>query len=229
MKRVILLITIFLAAPANAGAASEDFTKSLHFSHWAWVEAPAKVRIQPNVSSRARGKLTLRTGDRTANLVQVLDERIVADRYWTQVRTYFRGSQMGWVRSNVLSTPQRNNSWVVVNKRNFTLKLFKQGKVVFSTSVGVGKSQWPTPKGDFYVRTRLTRFNNPIYGPIAFGLSARSEVLTDWPGGGFIGIHGTNQPGLLPGRVSHGCIRVRNRRIIKLSRLMKLGTAVTIR
>jgi hypothetical protein len=26
----------------------------------------------------------------------------------------------------------------------------------------------------------------------AFGTSARSVVLTDWPDGGFIGIHGTN-------------------------------------
>ena len=45
------------------------------------------------------------------------------------------------------------------------------------------------------------------YGPWAFGTSAYS-VLSDWPGGGVIGIHGTNQPHLIPGRPSHGCVRV---------------------
>jgi lipoprotein-anchoring transpeptidase ErfK/SrfK len=75
----------------------------------------------------------------------------------------------------------------------------------------------------------LTGFSDPIYGPLAFGTSARSAVLTDWPAGGFIGIHGTNQPAILPGRVSHGCIRMRNRDILRLSRRMPVGTPLTIR
>jgi lipoprotein-anchoring transpeptidase ErfK/SrfK len=72
-------------------------------------------------------------------------------------------------------------------------------------------------------------FGDPFYGPVAFGTSARSEVLTDWPGGGFIGIHGTNEPQLIPGRISHGCIRLRNSDILRLSRLMPVGTPLTIR
>jgi lipoprotein-anchoring transpeptidase ErfK/SrfK len=54
-------------------------------------------------------------------------------------------------------------------------------------------------------------------------------VLTDWPAGGFVGIHGTNQPQLLPGRVSHGCIRMRNSDILRLAALMPIGTPLTIR
>ena len=69
----------------------------------------------------------------------------------------------------------------------------------------------------------------PYTGALAFGTTARSDTLTDWPGGGFIGIHGTNQPAILPGRVSHGCIRMRNRDIRGLDRKMPLGTPVTIR
>jgi lipoprotein-anchoring transpeptidase ErfK/SrfK len=53
-------------------------------------------------------------------------------------------------------------------------------------------------------------------------------VLTDWPGGGFIGIHGTNAPGLIPGHISHGCIRVRNANVLRLARLMPVGTPLTI-
>ena len=66
--------------------------------------------------------------------------------------------------------------------------------------------------GQFYIRDKLTNFNNPFYGPIAFGTSARSAVLTDWPGGGFVGVHGTNEPDLIPGYISHGCIRLRQQR-----------------
>jgi lipoprotein-anchoring transpeptidase ErfK/SrfK len=54
-------------------------------------------------------------------------------------------------------------------------------------------------------------------------------VLTDWPGGGYIGIHGTNMPELVPGRVSHGCIRMRNQDILKLSALMPIGTPLIVR
>jgi lipoprotein-anchoring transpeptidase ErfK/SrfK len=69
---------------------------------------------------------------------------------------------------------------------------------------------------------------SPFYGPVAFGTSARSRVLTDWPAGGFIGIHGTDQPEQIPGRISHGCIRMRNTDILRLARLMPIGTPLTI-
>jgi lipoprotein-anchoring transpeptidase ErfK/SrfK len=107
-----------------------------------------------------------------------------------------------------------------------TLK--RDGKTVFKTRVGIGKSYWPTPRGEFYIRDKLTNFNNPFYGPVAFGTSARSPTLTDWPGGGYVGVHGTNQPEIIPGRISHGCIRMRNAAILALARLMPVGTPLTI-
>ena len=79
------------------------------------------------------------------------------------------------------------------------------------------------------MRDKLTDFDDPFYGPVAFGTTARSPTQTDWPGGGFIGIHGTNQPGLVPGRVSHGCIRMRNRDVLRLARLMPVGTRLSVR
>ena len=99
---------------------------------------------------------------------------------------------------------------------------------VFSAPVGVGKPESPTPGGEFYVRNRLSGFGDPFYGPVAFGTSARSAVLTDWPAGGFVGIHGTDRPDLLPGRVSHGCIRLRNADVLALGRLMPVGTPVRV-
>ena len=44
----------------------------------------------------------------------------------------------------------------------------------------------------------------------------------------FIGIHGTDRPELIPGRISHGCIRMRNADILALAKLMPIGTPLTI-
>jgi lipoprotein-anchoring transpeptidase ErfK/SrfK len=96
--------------------------------------------------------------------------------------------------------------------------------------VGVGKPATPTPSGQFYIRDRLTGLPpGGMYGPEAFGTSARSTKVTDWPGGSVVGLHGTNRPDLIPGRISHGCIRLRNADIRRLARLMPVGTPLTIR
>jgi lipoprotein-anchoring transpeptidase ErfK/SrfK len=100
---------------------------------------------------------------------------------------------------------------------------------VFQAPVGIGRPVSPTPRGEFYVRNKLTRFDDVFYGPVAFGTNARSAVLTDWPDGGFVGVHGTNRPALIPGRVSHGCIDLRNADLLRLARLMPVGTPLTIR
>ena len=116
-----------------------------------------------------------------------------------------------------------------IDRAKLTATLERDGKTVFTSIVGIGKPFWPTPRGEFYIRSELTNFDDPFYGPIAFGTSARSAVLTDWPRGGFIGVHGTSLPELLPGQVSHGCVRMKNADIVRLARLMKIGTPLTIR
>jgi lipoprotein-anchoring transpeptidase ErfK/SrfK len=75
-------------------------------------------------------------------------------------------------------------------------------------------------------RGRLRR----IYGPFAFGTSAHSNTLSggNW-GEGVIGVHGTGAPQLIPGRISHGCVRLPNAKIQRLRRLMGLGTPIRIR
>ena len=118
---------------------------------------------------------------------------------------------------------------LVVDRERYRVTLYRRGRIVFSANAGVGTDAWPTPAGEFAVRSELTRYASPFYGPVAFGTTARSAVLTDWPEGGFVGIHGTDEPQLLPGRVSHGCIRLRDPDILRLARLMPVGTPLTIR
>ena len=70
---------------------------------------------------------------------------------------------------------------------------------VFKTIVGVGKSNWPTPRGEFYVRDKLTASATPSTGRSRSARAPARPTLTDWPGGGFVGVHGTNEPQILPG------------------------------
>jgi lipoprotein-anchoring transpeptidase ErfK/SrfK len=106
-----------------------------------------------------------------------------------------------------------------VDLARMRLTLLRRGRAVLHAPVGIGQSRWPTPRATFLVRNRLQRYASPPYGPVAFGTSARSPTLTDWPAGGFVGIHGTDRPDLVPGRVSHGCVRLRNRDMLRLARL----------
>ena len=202
----------------------------LKVAHWAAVLGRGVVRAQPTDRARAVTRLETRTTDDTQNIVLVLGGvDVKAHDTWYRIRLpILPNNSTGWVRARYVSTLFEVRTHLYVNTRTFRATLKRDGVTVFKTIVGVGKSVWPTPRGEFYVRDKLTGFGDPVYGPIAFGTSARSAVLTDWPGGGFVGVHGTNEPGILPGRVSHGCIRMPNASILKLARLMPVGTPLTV-
>jgi hypothetical protein len=200
-------------------------------ARWAPVLRKTVARSQPKASARTVTTLDTKTTDsETQNLVLVLSERFVtATKIWYRVRLpILPNNSIGWVQADSLGELYKVNTHLYVDRAHFRATLKRNGKTVFTSIVGVGRTIWPTPRGEFYIRSKLTNFNDPFYGPIAFGTSARSATLTDWPGGGFVGVHGTNQPEILPGRVSHGCIRMPNASIVKLARLMPVGTPVTI-
>jgi L,D-transpeptidase catalytic domain/GW (Gly-Tryp) dipeptide domain len=199
-------------------------------ARWGQVLSRAVVHTQPNASARAMTRLDTMTTDGTHNIVLVLEQQQTSPtQTWYRVRLpILPNNSTGWVQSTALGPLYAIHTHLYVDRAHLTITLKKDGKTIFKSIVGVGRSIWPTPRGEFYVRDKLTSFNDPFYGPIAFGTSARSATLTDWPGGGFVGVHGTNQPGILPGRVSHGCIRMRNPAILKLAKLMPVGTPLTV-
>jgi hypothetical protein len=199
-------------------------------STWAYLETGTNAYAAPSSHSRVLGYLGLTTQDGTSELLFEQQRVLVHGAWWVQVRLPLRpAGQIGWVPQRALGEPQTVHTYVVVSTEKTTLTLYRNGKVIFTTRVGTGKPSTPTPHGQFYIRDRLTGFGaGSIYGPLAFGTSALSNVETDWPGGGVIGIHGTNEPSLIPGHPSHGCIRVPNWEIVQLARLLPIGTPLTI-
>jgi hypothetical protein len=199
-------------------------------ARFAPVARPVEARNAPGRRAPAVARLERETPEGTTNIVLVLAERLRADGVWVRVRLPVLPNNLtGWVPRSALGGYGFVHTSLVVDRARLTATLFRDGHKVFAAPIGIGTPVSPTPAGRFYIRNRLSGFGDPFYGPVAFGTSARSTVLTDWPGGGFVGIHGTNEPELIPGRVSHGCVRLRNADITRLSRLMPIGTPVTIR
>jgi lipoprotein-anchoring transpeptidase ErfK/SrfK len=200
-------------------------------SAWAPVRRAVLARSHPEAGSPVVDTIATKTPEGTDNLVLVLGRRTdESGRLWVKVRIpALPDNATAWVDRAALGGYTVVDTRLEIDLERLTVTLYRGGRPVLVAPAGVGKPEWPTPRGDFYIRNKLTDFASPAYGPLAFGTSARSPVLTDWPGGGFIGIHGTNEPWLLPGRVSHGCVRLRNRDILRLGKLMPIGTPVTIR
>jgi lipoprotein-anchoring transpeptidase ErfK/SrfK len=188
-----------------------------------------RIRSGPGKQHRVMGKLRFYTEDRAPENYLVLRSTIGNNgKPWLQIRVPRRpNGSKGWVPAPALQIKTLKTQ-LEVDKSRQTAWLRKDGEKIWRSPVGIGAPGTPTPAGRFWVRERLRNLGgSPIYGPWAFGTAAYS-TLSDWPGGGVVGIHGTDQPGLLPGRVSHGCIRVPNWNIEKLKRLMPVGTPVWI-
>jgi lipoprotein-anchoring transpeptidase ErfK/SrfK len=220
-----------VAEPAFSVPPTTPLTAARHETRWAPVLKSTVARATPRAGGRQVARVARMTPEGTANLVLALARvRDHDQRIWVRVRIPalpHRGT--AWVRRSALGAYRVVATELVVDRRRLTATLRRDGRVVFRAPVGIGAAGTPTPAGRFYVRDAVTRYRSPMYGPIAFGTSARSPTLTDWPGGGFVGVHGTDRPDLIPGRVSHGCIRLRNPDIVRLSRLMPVGTPLTIR
>jgi lipoprotein-anchoring transpeptidase ErfK/SrfK len=205
--------------------------RSTETYRWAFVRHRTMARTGPSSSARAVGPITFRTPELYRNAILVLDAvKYRNGKTWVRIRlAVLPNSSTAWVPRGALTRFSSIHTRMVIDRGSLRATLYKRGRPIFSARIGVGQAHTPTPRGEFYVREKLSGYYAPAYGPRAFGLNAKSATLTDWPGGGFIGIHGTNEPQILPGRVSHGCVRMRNPAILRLFRLMPLGTPVTIR
>jgi hypothetical protein len=228
-RRLLVPLTLFaLALPAPAAADSERLSNERTLTRWAHTNLLGPIRAQPSHHARTVARLRWNTEDGLPEVYIVLRSKVDRrERKWLQIRIPGRpNGRKGWVRDDRLSSLKTVRTHLTVDRGKLKATLRKRGKVIWSSRIGVGAPGTPTPGGRFWIRERL-RGDGAVYGPWAFGTSAYSS-LSDWPGGGVIGIHGTNQPGLIPGRPSHGCIRVPNWKITKLARLMPVGTPLRI-
>lgn len=229
-----LLAASALAASAETAAGSprdERLSDPRSSTRWAHPKTRAPIRRHPTDGSRRVAGIHKLTEDGFPEVYLVLRRWSDPEgRRWLKIRIPMRpNGRVGWVRDYALGRLRVVRTRLVVERRRLRATLYRSGRRIWRSRIGIGKPSTPTPAGRFWIRERIN-VRNPdgMYGPWAFGTSAYSR-LSDWPGGGVIGIHGTNQPYLIPGRPSHGCIRVRNGPIKRLARRLPIGTPVRIR
>jgi hypothetical protein len=224
------LCLVVPAAEASQPPSSKISDERTHTS-WAHPIAATRVLNWPAASARGITRLREYTENGYHEVYLVLRRHVDArGREWLNVRIPMRpNGRTGWVRAQSLGPLRTVHTRLLVDRRRLWATLRRDGRPVWRSRIGIGKPGASTPGGRFWIRERLRLHSaDGLYGPLAFGTAAYSR-LSDWPGGGVIGIHGTNQPELIPGRPSHGCIRVPNRKILQLGRLMPIGTPVSIR
>ena len=228
--RLLLVATLVAtaSAPSAAGAVGEErLSNETTETRWAHVATRAPVRSAPRRSARSITRLRYWTEHGHPEVYLALTKRVVGGKAWIKVRLPGRPiGRTGWVPARALGELHLVQTRLVVDRSTQHATLYREGKAVWDAPVGVGKPSTPTPAGHFWVREKL-RGSGGIYGPWAMGTAAYS-VLSEWPKGGVIALHGTNQPGLLPGRVSNGCIRMRNEDITELVKLLPVGTPLRI-
>ena len=150
-------------------------------------------------------------------------------RLWYQIRLPIRpNGSTGWVRAADVTVATITYS-LRVDLSDHRLDLYEAGRLKKSYPVGVGTVDNPTPPGEYYITIKMKPTNsNGVYGVLAMGVSGFSNKLTDWPQGGQLGIHGTNDPSTVGKDVSHGCIRLKNEDILDLSQYVAYGTPVSM-
>jgi hypothetical protein len=199
------------------------------FTRWAHPAGTAPIRAAPVAAAVVVGRLHTPTEEGEPEVYELLEERTsVAGESWVRLRVPGRpNGRVGWVTRSDLG-PFHLTHWALsVDLSQLRATLFLDGRATWSAPVGVGKPSTPTPTGHYWIRELLRVPGHTLYGPYAFGTSDYS-VLSEWPRGGVIGIHGTNEPQLIPGRPSHGCIRMSNADIVYLAHHLPIGAPVEI-
>ena len=190
------------------------------------------VRTRPTPKSKRVTVLRQFRADFRPQYVLALDERVDDEGIPTWYRVSVPGrpnGRKGWVRADALDLrPVQKRLIVYRGARRF--QFWDGDKLVRAGKVAVGKPGAETPLGLFYVTWKFSPKIDPewsILGAYAFETSAYSK-LTDWPGGGIVGVHGTPWPELLGQAVSHGCVRMSNANADFLRPRIPLGMPVAI-
>jgi lipoprotein-anchoring transpeptidase ErfK/SrfK len=151
------------------------------------------------------------------------------DGRWLKVQIPVRpNGTEAWIRADDADiTSHRFRAQVDLTERAVTV--WDGAEVVVETTAVIGKATTPTPLGSFFVNDFVEKWEGSAYGPHILSLSGFSEALETFGGGiPVIAIHGTNQPQLMGGAHSNGCIRIPNDVIEVLADTVPIGTPVDI-
>lgn len=187
------------------------------------------IRKTPNPHSRVVKVLHDFRPDFRPQEILAVRRQVGSDgNVWYRVSIPMRpNGTYGWIPADSVSLAPTAGQ-IVIHLGSRTIDLYWHRKHVYHARVAIGAPGRETPLGHYFVAARFVPYHDPFLGVFAVETSAYSK-LTEWPGGGVVGIHGTSLPQLLGQAVSHGCVRVANSTARKLKRYAPLGTPIWIK
>jgi lipoprotein-anchoring transpeptidase ErfK/SrfK len=227
LSRRLLAATLVAATLVPAARSASPAVPARYPAAGELVAMQIAVRSAPDPSAPVIRYLHQFRSDYRLQVVFALDQTTGVDgRTWFKVSLPMRpNGTVGWIPAGMVRLrPTRNH--IVVHRGLRTIDLYRGSRRLLHAKVAVGAPGRETPLGEFYVTARFVP-DDPFLGVFALETSAYSR-LTEWPGGGVVGIHGTSKPWLLGRAVSHGCVRVSNATALALERLAPLGTPISI-
>ncbi len=219
------LAPVVMPTPDPSGATPPQYER------WTVGQAvgPFTVYTRPRKNARVLTKLGKLNLNDYPTLVLVDETREVGDAIWYRVWVAMRpNGSRGWVPEGKLAF-YTTSSRIAIDLSDRELHVYRRGELQETYPVAVGKPGLATPTGFFFINQKL-RPPSPggVYGALAIGISAFQPKLPDWVQGGPVAIHGTNQPELIGKAVSHGCVRMRDKHVLEVSRLVPAGSPVVI-
>jgi lipoprotein-anchoring transpeptidase ErfK/SrfK len=226
---LVAAVTAVLALAAPAGAAPGTRPPHPFIGAGELEQLGVPVRAAPSAGARVIARLPQFRPDYRPTTILALGVRAVGGKpAWYRISVPGRpNGRTGWIRASATQLrPVRRQ--IVIHLGARTLELWTaEGKRELVTTVAVGAPGMETPTGLFYVTVPFRPVQQTFLGVYAFETSAYSK-LSEWPGGGKVGIHGTYQPQLLGQAVSHGCVRVSNAAAAFLRDRVPVGTPIRI-
>ena len=190
---------------------------------------PVTVLMRPAAGARVLTRLGKVNQNGYPTLVLVDSIRQVDGVPWYKVWVAVRPNETrGWVRDGALAF-YTTSAKIVIDLSRRKLMVYRRGELQGTFPVAVGRPGLETPTGFYFVNQKLKPpYPGGAYGVLALGISAFQPKLPGWPGGGPVAIHGTNQDYLIGKAISHGCVRMHDKDILKVTQLVPAGSPVII-
>jgi lipoprotein-anchoring transpeptidase ErfK/SrfK len=222
-----LVCAMYVFAPAAQSAAPAPAKLPAFPAAGQLAVATTIARAQPSDTARRVAVIhQFRSDFRAQYVLAVAGRRDSHGALWVKLRLQLRpNGTFGWIKASTVLLSTMHNK-LVVHRGQRKIEILHDGAVVAEAPVAIGSPGRETPLGNYYVTARFVP-DDPFLGIFAVETSAYSK-MTEWPGGGLVGIHGTSAPQLLGQAVSHGCVRVSNATAALLRRWAPLGTPISI-
>lgn len=203
------------------------------YDRWMVAKAvrPLAVYKRPSTGAGVKTRLQKHNSNGYPNVFLVEATRQVEGRTWYHVSVAMRpNGSRGWVKEGDVAI-YTTSALIEIDLSERMLTVFRRGEELGRFPVAVGKPGLDTPSGRFFVNQKLKpAAPGGAFGALAIGISAfqMKFAASAWADGGPVAIHGTNQPELIGQAVSHGCVRMRDKDVLKVSDWVPTGSPVVI-